>query len=98
MNHLDNLITLGKLNNNQRIIKIGSLKFIFGEYQNMSLSSATIDFIEQFNTVFNVMVTPYGNDPTTVRIEYQSITKNGFKVIWQEFTANDPIVWIAIGI
>lgn len=95
---LDNLITLGKLNNNQRIIKIGSLKFIFGEYQNMSLSSATIDFIEQFNTVFNVMVTPYGNDPTTVRIEYQSITKNGFKVIWQEFTANDPIVWIAIGI
>lgn len=102
-NRLTNLVDIKEkvslnTSNEQRIIKIGTLKLIFGICANESANEKTINYIEPFKEVFGIQITPYGNDTSSMRINSNSITTISFKVVWQQFSGNDPILWIAFGI
>ena len=95
---LDNLFEIKEQIGTQKIIQLSNLKMIFGVSENNNNEKIKIFFKEQFNIIFNVLITAYGNDPTTVRISHGSISKTSFEVVWQQFSGNDPITWVAFGI
>ena len=90
--------TTGDISNNQTVLKIGSIKIICGTYSNQGANKAKITFIEPFKKIFNVQVTSYGNDFSTMRIEHGRIFNDCFEVAWQQFSDNEPILWVAFGI
>lgn len=95
---LDNLFEIKEQIGTQKIIQLSNLKIIFGVSENNNNEKIKIFFKEQFNIIFNVLITAYGNDPTTVRISHGSISKTSFEAVWQQFSGNDPITWVAFGI
>ena len=95
---VDNLFEIKEQIGTQKIIQLSNLKIIFGVSENNNNEKIKIFFKEQFNIIFNVLITAYGNDPTTVRISHGSISKTSFEAVWQQFSGNDPITWVAFGI